>query len=117
MKTTTAFVLLFFAGVVLQAQPDLKLWYNKPAGQWVEALAVGNRKIGGMVYGGVAEELIQLNESTLYSGGPVKKSINPASAAVLPVLRKALFEDNDLAAADSLARQMQGLFRILSAAG
>lgn len=110
MKTTIAFVLLFFAGIVLQAQPDLKLWYSKPAGQWVEALAVGNGKIGGMVYGGVAEELIQLNESTLYSGGPVKKSINPASAAVLPVLRKALFEENDLAAADSLARQMQGLF-------
>ncbi len=59
------------------AQSPLKLWYNKPATQWVEALPLGNGHIGAMVFGGVNEELIQLNESTLYSGGPVKKNINP----------------------------------------
>jgi alpha-L-fucosidase 2 len=50
----------------------LKLWYDKPASNWVEALAVGNGKIGAMVFGGVEKELLQLNESTLFSGGPVR---------------------------------------------
>lgn len=61
----------------LIAQSDLKLWYKYPAKEWVEALPLGNGHIGAMVFGGVEEELIQLNESSLYSGGPVKKNINP----------------------------------------
>ena len=44
---------------------SLRLWYNKPASQWVEALPVGNGHIGGMIFGGVEEELIQLNESKI----------------------------------------------------
>lgn len=52
-------------------QQDLKLWYNKPSEKWVEALPVGNGKIGAMIFGGVEDELLQINESTLWSGGPV----------------------------------------------
>ncbi|KWX76114.1 glycoside hydrolase family 95 protein [Paenibacillus jilunlii] len=47
-----------------------KLWYNRPAAIWEEALPVGNGRLGGMVFGGVEEELIQLNEDTLWSGFP-----------------------------------------------
>lgn len=91
------------------AQNDLKLWYDKPAEVWVEALPVGNGSIGGMIFGGTASELIQLNESTLYSGGPVKKNINPGSASYLPQVRKALMEEN-YTLANELCKKMQGLF-------
>ena len=51
--------------------PDpLTLWYRQPAGQWVEALAVGNGRLGAMVFGGIDRERIQLNEGTLWAGGP-----------------------------------------------
>lgn len=89
------------------AQP-LKLWYDKPATQWVEALPVGNGKIGAMVFGGVGDELLQLNESTLYSGGPLPKQIAPGASKYLPEIRRALLENEDYGAADRLTRNMQG---------
>jgi len=52
------------------ANKDMRLWYKQPAMKWVEALPVGNGRLGGMVFGGVAEERIQLNEDTLWSGVP-----------------------------------------------
>lgn len=96
--------------ITVQSQSPLKLWYDKPANEWVEALPLGNGHVGAMVFGRVENELIQLNESTLYSGGPVKKNINPGSAAVLPLVRKALLEEGDYSKADSLTRKMQGLY-------
>ena len=51
-------------------QSDLKLWYRKPATQWLEALALGNGRLGAMVFGGIATERITLNEDTLYAEEP-----------------------------------------------
>src|SRR5690606_32981387 len=48
----------------------LQLWYPRPATQWVEALPLGNGRLGAMVWGGGKHERIQLNEDTLYAGGP-----------------------------------------------
>jgi len=48
----------------------LRLWYDHPAKEWVEALPIGNGRLGGMIYGGVQEEVISLNEDTLYAGEP-----------------------------------------------
>ena len=45
---------------------DLKLWYKQPAGTWVEALPVGNSRMGAMVYGGTAREELQLNDETMW---------------------------------------------------
>jgi alpha-L-fucosidase 2 len=105
----TKYILIFlFFPPFLHAQHTL--WYDKPAAVWEEALPIGNGKIGAMVFGGVSEELIQLNESTLYSGGPVKKVINPASPQYLKPLREALLTNEDYVAADDLARKMQGYF-------
>ena len=87
----TIFFYLFLFQQVL-AQENLKLWYTKPATVWTEALPVGNGRLGAMVFGGVEEELIQLNESTLWSGGPVKSGINPESAEHLAQVREALLE-------------------------
>ncbi|MCH5718020.1 glycoside hydrolase family 95 protein [Niabella hibiscisoli] len=89
---------------------NLKLWYNKPATRWVEALPVGNGKIGAMVFGGVEEELLQLNESTLWSGGPVKTNVNPDAYSYLEQVRTALLKEKDYAKAYRLTRKMQGLY-------
>lgn len=94
-----------------QNENNLKLWYKQPASQWEEALPVGNGHIGAMVFGGVEEELLQLNESTFWSGGPVKTRINPESPKYLPQIREALLKSADYEKANELAKKMQGLFR------
>lgn len=66
----TALICLHQGG---RAQDNLRIWYDKPAGAWVEALPVGNGHLGAMVFGRPEEELIQLNESTLWSGGAAEK--------------------------------------------
>src|SRR5688500_4357794 len=109
-----AIALFLFAGMqIMHAQAQnskpLSLWYNKPATQWVEALPVGNGHIGAMIFGGVEEELLQLNESTLYSGGPVKKSINPDAFPYLQQVRDALLKEEDYTKANALTKKMQGL--------
>src|SRR5512145_736278 len=87
---------------------DKRLWYKKPAEEWTEALPVGNGRLGAMVFGGVAEERIQLNEDTLWSGEPTDWN-NPSAKEALPLVRKALF-DGDPRLADSLCKRMQGPF-------
>ncbi|MEG3049952.1 MAG: glycoside hydrolase family 95 protein, partial [Thermomonas sp.] len=68
----------------------LRLWYRKPATQWVEALPLGNGRLGAMVWGGAKHERIQLNEDTLYAGGPYDPTPSGALAA-LPEVRRLLF--------------------------
>jgi alpha-L-fucosidase 2 len=57
------------------AHEDLLLWYDKPARQWVEALAIGNGRIGAMIFGGIDSERIELNDNTLYSGEPGRRDL------------------------------------------
>lgn len=70
---------------------DNLLWYNAPATKWVEALPVGNGRLGAMVFGQPASERIQLNESTLWAGGPHDYD-NPDGLATLPEIRRLVFE-------------------------
>ncbi|KGO86831.1 alpha-L-fucosidase [Flavobacterium rivuli WB 3.3-2 = DSM 21788] len=95
--------------IPLYAQKDVKLTYTKPAAVWTEALPVGNGRLGAMVFGGVNDELIQLNEATLWSGGPVKKNINPDAYQNLEIVRNALREE-DFAKAYESTKKMQGLY-------
>jgi alpha-L-fucosidase 2 len=92
------------------AQPPIKIWYDRPAARWTEALPIGNGRLGAMIFGRPEEELIQLNESTLWSGGPVKTNVNPDAPSYLPLIRDALLNHADYATADSLTRKMQGLY-------
>src|SRR5688572_25510515 len=86
--------------------PDLKLWYNKPATIWEEALPLGNAKTGAMIFGGVAKERFQLNDNTLWSGYP-NPGNNPDGPKYLPQVREQVFAGNyDSAAA--LWKKMQG---------
>ena len=91
------------------AQADLKLSYTEPAKGWTEALPVGNGRLGAMVFGRVAEELIQLNEETLWSGGPANLNPNPEAPKYLPRIREALFR-GDYKTAGELCRKVQGLY-------
>ena len=67
----------------------LKLWYRQPARTWMEALPVGNGRLGAMVFGGVYEERLQLNEDTLWSGAP-KDWNNLRARELLPEVRRLL---------------------------
>ena len=73
MKTTSllaACALLLTAAGPSRAAGDLRLWYTKPAAKWEEATVLGNARMGAMVFGGVTNEHLSLNEDTLYSGYP-----------------------------------------------
>ncbi|MCS7338176.1 MAG: glycoside hydrolase family 95 protein, partial [Verrucomicrobiae bacterium] len=73
-----------------EQEHPLMLWYRQPARQWVEALPIGNGRIGAMVFGGVRTERIQFNESTLWIGEPRDYS-RPGAAEYLPKIRELLF--------------------------
>lgn len=75
---------------------------------WITALPIGNGRLGGLVFGGVNEEIIKINEETLWSGEP-KDSFNPQWSEYLPKVRKAIFEGR-YEEADQFARKMQGPF-------
>jgi len=105
-----AVLLLFSLKISAQNTISRKLWYNKPALAWTEALPLGNGKLGAMVFGGVEKDVVQLNESTLWSGGPVKENVNPASVSFLPQIREALLAKNDFTKANILSRKMQGYY-------
>ena len=98
----------FVSGVVAQ-QPQ-KLWYKKSAKLWTEALPIGNGRLGAMVFGGIAEELIQLNEATLWTGGPVKTNVNPGAYDNLLKAREALFNGENYEKAYEAAKGMQGYY-------
>jgi alpha-L-fucosidase 2 len=68
----------------------LSLWYRQPAREWVEALAIGNGRLGAMVFGGIVEEHLQLNEDTLWAGGPYQAA-NPDAREALPRVRELVF--------------------------
>ncbi|WP_240734661.1 glycoside hydrolase N-terminal domain-containing protein [Hymenobacter sp. UV11] len=91
------------------AQPPAAtvLWYRQPAKDWNEALPVGNGRLGAMLFGRPDSELMQLNESTLWTGGPANPDPNPAAPTYLPEVRRLLFA-GDNSAASKLMRQMQG---------
>jgi alpha-L-fucosidase 2 len=84
---------------------NLELWYQRPAGAWVEALPVGNGRLGAMCFGRVAQERIQLNEDTLFAGGPYDPN-NPRSLEALPEIRKLVDQGKLAEAADMISSSM-----------
>ncbi|HRT23984.1 MAG TPA: glycoside hydrolase family 95 protein [Anaerohalosphaeraceae bacterium] len=87
------------------SQDSLVLWYTEPARQWVEALPIGNGRLGAMVFGGIDQERLQLNEETLWAGGPYD-SANPKGREALPEIRKLIFEGSYKQAAELASQTM-----------
>src|SRR5690348_17132716 len=87
----------------METPHELRLWYRQPAEAWTEALPIGNGRLGAMIFGGVARERLQLNEDTLYAGGPYDPS-NSEALAALPQVR-ALIAAGRYREAQELANQ------------
>jgi alpha-L-fucosidase 2 len=106
--------LLLFAGFVkLYAQEDHQLWYLKPAQKWTDALPLGNGRIGAMVYGGIADDHIQFNEETLWTGKP--RNYNRKGAyRYLAQIRQLLFDGKQKEAETLAQKEFMGM---LSEAG
>lgn len=85
---------------------DLKLWYSCPAKEWVEALPLGNSRLGVMVYGDPSQEELQLNEETLWGGGPHRND-NPNALAALPAIRNLIFEGRSREAQALVAKNFE----------
>jgi alpha-L-fucosidase 2 len=85
------FILCFFQSLQAQQSGKLILWYQKPAKQWVEALPVGNGRLGAMVFGDPSEEILQLNENNVWAGQP-NRNDNLNAKEALPEVRKLIFE-------------------------
>jgi len=89
----------------------MTLWYRKPAAKWIEAMPIGNGRLGAMVFGGIEKERIQLNEDTIWGGGPYDPS-NPESLEALPKVRKLIFagqfrQAHDLIKAKMMSKPLQ----------
>lgn len=92
MKKTLLIALVTMLSLSCSSQNhDLKLWYNTPAQQWTDALPLGNGRLGAMIFGTPAQERIQINEETIWGGGP-HNNVNYAAKDGLEQIRQALWE-------------------------
>ncbi|MGW6283104.1 glycoside hydrolase family 95 protein [Kribbella sp. NPDC055071] len=84
------------------------LWYDHPAERWFEALPIGNGRLGGMVYGGVGTERIELTEATAWSGAPASDDVSPTARETIPRVRELLFAGRHAQAQKLAAEQLLG---------
>lgn len=107
-----------FLGLALLFGPDkknvyaqdssLKLWYDKPAVKWTEALPIGNGRIGAMIFGGMEQDRIQFNEETLWTGEPRPYS-RPGAYKYLDTIRQLLFAGKQREAETLAEKEFMGL--------
>jgi alpha-L-fucosidase 2 len=91
-------------GFATDAESPNTLWYLREATRWLEALPIGNGRIGGMVFGAVGSERIALTESTVWSGAPSESDVNPGGLEHLQQIRNLLFQ-GDFAQARQLCEK------------
>ena len=101
---TIALATLFF----FNAHSQEKLWYSRPASKWVEALPIGNGRIGAMIFGGTDLERVQFNEETLWTGGPREYS-RPGAYKFLDSIRSLLFRGKQKEADQLAEKEFMGL--------
>jgi alpha-L-fucosidase 2 len=101
---TVCLAIIQFAAFAQQIEKqNLKLWYKKPSEKWTDALPVGNGRLGAMIFGGVAEEHLQFNEETLWTGGP-RNYYREGAVQYLQPIRQLLFEGKQ-AEAEAMAQE------------
>ena len=110
----SVFAVGLFAGCGGEEQEDvsgrwqnLKIWYDQPAKEWTEALPVGNGRLGAMVFGKTGKETIQLNEETLWTGGPYDASTE-GGAEALSEIQELVFNKEYMKAHKLFGRKMMG---------
>ena len=107
LKALLTLMFLSWPNFTFAQQNNLKLWYDKPSGKvWERALPVGNGRLGAMVYGNPEREVIQMNESTVWSGGPSRNDSKSALAA-LPEVQQLIFEDKRSEAAALASKEIK----------
>jgi alpha-L-fucosidase 2 len=100
-KPTIALIILVLSFITtISGAQDNTLWYNKPAEKWMEALPVGNGRLGAMVFGQVEKETIQLNEESVWAGPPVPENREGAWKSI-DKAREAIF-NGDYLTSDSI---------------
>lgn len=87
---------------------DLRLWYNTPASDWNQALPIGNGRLGAMVFGQPAQEQLQLNEDTIWAGGP-NNNVNPAAAQTIEQVTRLLLQGQHQQAQTLADQQIRSL--------
>jgi len=113
LKIKITAICLGIFSLTATAQSDLKLWYDKPAAIWNEALPLGNGRLGAMVFGDPAVERLQLNEETIWAGSP-NSNAHSKSIEALPKVRQLIFdgkfdEAQDLATKDIMSQTNDGM--------
>ncbi|MEU0803779.1 glycoside hydrolase family 95 protein [Streptomyces sp. NPDC005970] len=86
---------------------ELALWYPRPAAAWLEALPIGNGRLGAMVFGGTDTERLQLNEDTVWAGGPYDPA-SPQGLSNLPEIRRRVFAGEWAGAQDLIDETFMG---------
>jgi alpha-L-fucosidase 2 len=102
MKFSLSFFAAFAFSVTCSAQQSFKLWYDKPATNFNEALPIGNGRLAAMVFGAVENDKVQLNEESIWTGQP-HNNVTDSQGMVIPKLRELLFEKK-YAEAQSLSK-------------
>jgi alpha-L-fucosidase 2 len=101
-------ILLLGLSTARSAEQPLFLWYRHPATRWLEALPVGNGRLGAMVFGGVERERLALNEATVWSGAPSDRFDNPAAREHLAEIRRLMFDGKYVEACDLCGKYLLG---------
>ena len=101
---TLAIAAITAMNVMAQDDNTERLWYDKPASIWLEALPIGNGRLGGMIFGGADTDEIQLNEDSFWSGGPHNNN-STTSVNYLDKVRSLIFEGKENEASDLINQQ------------
>jgi len=107
MKLFTLSIGLLISCLSYGQQENLSLWYKQPAQKWTDALPVGNGRLGGMVFGGIQQERIQLNEESVWAGAPINNN-NPGAKAHLKEIQTAIFNGDYKTANDFSKKYLVG---------
>lgn len=113
MKKLLLILIIVIALPSYGKQRTYKLWYDKPASAWTEALPIGNGRLGAMVFGNPATERLQLNEGTIWAGRP-NDNANPEAREYIPKIRQLVFsgkylEAQDMASAHVMSKTNSGM--------
>jgi alpha-L-fucosidase 2 len=93
LLTACIFLFSFCSKNKETSEPEYRLWYDQPAEEWVEALPVGNGRLGAMIFGKTDVEQIQFNEESLWAGSKTDNN-NPKSLENLAEIQQLIFDGN-----------------------